>query len=374
MLARCGGWRDASRIMLTLLRILILVAIACAAVRPVAAQDYEAGFKAFRAGDYVQAAEIWRSLAESGDVRAQYGLGVLYERGSGDLATDLGRAANWYARAVEQGHPAAQNNLGLMFAQGRGVRRDPARAAELWRSAADSGHLMAQYNLGLAYYRGEGVQRDNRAALRWFRHAGENGLPDGQFAIGQMYRLGVVVDQDNAKALAWYRRAARQGHEKARAQARELAEAGWQAAELDVPAATVEEAAGTSAGPVPPADGASGGTAQSDSQSAGADDTAGDPATPASTVAAGAGSVSVWLGSLRSKAKARQHWDDMTQRFPDALAGADPRYRKVDLGENGTFFRVLAGGFADAAAARRTCEALRAKRASAFCKVIASGD
>ena len=252
MLARCGGWRDAGRIMLTLLRILTLVAIACAGVRPVAAQDYEAGFKAFRAGDHARAAEIWRPLAESGDMRAQYGLGVLYERGSGDLATDLAQAANWYARAVEQGHTAAQNNLGLMFAQGRGVKRDPARAANLWRSAADGGHLMAQYNLGLAYYRGEGVERDNPVALRWFRRAAENGLPDGQFAMGQMYRLGVVVDQDNGKALAWYRRAADQGHQKARTQARQLTEAGWRAAELDVPVNPArKEAVRASSGPMP---------------------------------------------------------------------------------------------------------------------------
>jgi hypothetical protein len=64
----------------------------------------------------------------------------------------------------------------------------------------------------------------------------------------------------------------------------------------------------------------------------------------------------------------------MTRRFGDVLDGASPRYTEVDLGDDGTFHRVLASGYPDAEAARQACEALRARDTSTFCKVVASGE
>jgi TPR repeat protein len=357
-------------VMQCVFRILPVVLVFLACLGGASAQDYEAGLKAFQAEIYARARDIWRPLADAGDAQAQYGLGVMYERGAGGIAADPSRAAHWYARAVGQDHPSAQNNLGLMFAQGRGVQRDPVRATRLWQSAAEAGHLMAQYNLGLAYYRGEGLERDNETALRWFRRAARSGLPDGQYAMGQMYRLGVVVGQDNARALAWYRRAAAQGHQKAESQAQALAEEGWQAAKLDVPAAGD---ANVGASPVVPKqavaralpDGSVRATERSSPAEAG---------TTGSSRGVRADGARIWLGSLRTRAKARQHWHDMLRRFPDALRGASPSYSEVDLGDNGTFYRVLAGGYPDSETARRACLALRAKEPSAFCKIVAGSE
>lgn len=349
------------------LRLLVagLAALLAAWSGPAPAQDYQAGFEAFQAGDYGRARDIWQPLADDGDARAQYGLGVLYERAGGDMAPDLDRAAHWYARAAGQGHPSARNNLALMFAQGRGVERNPRRATELWEQAAEAGHLMAQYNLGLAYYRGEGVARDHETAMRWFRRAAGNGLADGQYAMGQMHRLGVVVPQDDAKALAWYRRAAAQDHPQAAAQAEKLARKDVQAAELAAPEAAA--GAGKDHGMAPSAPGA--GAAPN---GGGAVAAAPADAAPAQTGDAGdAGdAVRIWLGSLDTREKARRHWRETAGRHPGSLAGADVRYAEVDLGEDGTFYRVLAGPYADAEAARKVCEAMRASRPSAFCKVM----
>ncbi|MEK9134276.1 MAG: hypothetical protein AAB333_05405, partial [Pseudomonadota bacterium] len=52
--------------------------------------NYEAGSAAYDAGDYDMALRIWKSLAEKGDVRAQRGMGKMYEKGRGvdrDFAT-----------------------------------------------------------------------------------------------------------------------------------------------------------------------------------------------------------------------------------------------------------------------------------------------
>ena len=56
-----------------------------------------------------------------------------------------------------RGTPDAQNNLGVMYANGEGVPEDDAEAVRWYRLAADQGDADAQYNLGVMYANGEGV-------------------------------------------------------------------------------------------------------------------------------------------------------------------------------------------------------------------------
>ena len=74
------------------------------------------------------------------------------------------------ARA-EQGYAAALNNLGIMYAGGRGVPQDDAEAVHWYRLAADQGVGIAQYNLGSMYAAGRGVPLDYVLAHMWFNLA-----------------------------------------------------------------------------------------------------------------------------------------------------------------------------------------------------------
>ena len=49
-------------------------------------------------------------------------------------------AVKWYRKAAEQGHAAAQNNLGAMYANGQGVARSDAEAVKWFRKAAEQGY------------------------------------------------------------------------------------------------------------------------------------------------------------------------------------------------------------------------------------------
>ncbi|MDJ0942039.1 MAG: SPOR domain-containing protein [Kiloniellales bacterium] len=193
-------------------RILPLFVLFLAAVSSAQAQTYRDGLEAFRAGQVEKAYEIWNPLAEAGDALAQFGLALIYERGSETIPQDLDAAVKWYELAVVQGVAAAQNNLGHMYSQGLGVQEDKARAVELWREAAKAGHSTAYYNLGLAYFRGDGTEKNEIEATRWFAQAADAGLKDGQFAIGEMYRLGIGTERNESRALGWYKLAAAQGH------------------------------------------------------------------------------------------------------------------------------------------------------------------
>ena len=133
--------------------------------------------------------------AEQGDADAQFNLGVMYEQGNG-VKKDYTQAAKWYRKAAEQGHADAQFNLGSMYANGEGVKQDDTQAVEWFRKAAEQGHAYAQNNLGLMYAKGEGVKQDYTQAVEWYRKAAEQGYDKAQFNLGVIYANGHGVKKD----------------------------------------------------------------------------------------------------------------------------------------------------------------------------------
>jgi TPR repeat protein len=112
---------------------------------------------------------------------------------------------------AEQGDAVAQNNLGLMYANGEGVPQDYVEAVRLYRLAVEQGDATAQYNLGSMYDNGTGVAEDDVEAVRLYRLAAEQGDADAHVNLGDMYRLGEGVPQDNVLAYMWANLAAAQG-------------------------------------------------------------------------------------------------------------------------------------------------------------------
>ena len=108
--------------------ILAAAALLTAASGPVSAADLlGTGAAAYDAGDYGEAAHIWRPLAEEGDAMAQFNMGLLHETGRG-VSEDPAQAAAWYERAALQGVPQAQYNLAVLHQAGRGVPQDGEEA------------------------------------------------------------------------------------------------------------------------------------------------------------------------------------------------------------------------------------------------------
>ncbi|KAJ1460631.1 hypothetical protein M885DRAFT_11192 [Pelagophyceae sp. CCMP2097] len=84
---------------------------------------------------------------------------------------DYETTALWYRRAAEQGYPAAQYNLGLLFNKGLGVAQSYAEAVKWCRLAAAQGEADALFNLGVSHVKGRGVSQDFDAALLQARAA-----------------------------------------------------------------------------------------------------------------------------------------------------------------------------------------------------------
>ena len=108
--------------------------------------DLQDGLDAHTRGDYKTAYKLWLPLAEQGNAKAQYNLGVMYEHSLG-VPQDYKEAFKWYRLAAEQGDADAQNNLGVMYNEGQGVPQDYKEAVKWWRLSAEQGDEQAQINL-----------------------------------------------------------------------------------------------------------------------------------------------------------------------------------------------------------------------------------
>jgi hypothetical protein len=135
-----------------------------------------AGVAAYKWGAYGIALREWRPLAEQGNAKAQYNLGLMYRNGHG-VPQDDAEAMGWWRKAAEQGNAGAQNNLGVMYRNGHGVPQDYAEAMGWYRKAAEQGYATAQHNLGVMYGKGLGVPQDEAQAYMWFKLASSTFLP-----------------------------------------------------------------------------------------------------------------------------------------------------------------------------------------------------
>ena len=66
---------------------------------------------------------------------------------------DYIEAMKWYHKAAVQGNTDAQNNLGSMYENGKGVPQNNAEAVTWYVVAAGQGNSHAQNNLGVMYRR-----------------------------------------------------------------------------------------------------------------------------------------------------------------------------------------------------------------------------
>ncbi len=121
----------------------VLLAVVVVLVAAPACTDYEAGKEAYYRGDYDTALKEWRPLAEQGDAHAQNNLGTMHEEGRG-VPQDYVQAHMWANLAASQGDATAQAFLGVMYQQGRGVPQDFV-LAHMWENlAAAQGHEPAR--------------------------------------------------------------------------------------------------------------------------------------------------------------------------------------------------------------------------------------
>jgi len=84
------------------------------------------------------------------------------------------------------------NSLGIMYARGIGVERDPQKSLTLFLTAASYRYPEAMINLATMYTSGIGTKRDNEVAYGWLRAAIVFGAADRALDIA-VSRLAVIA-------------------------------------------------------------------------------------------------------------------------------------------------------------------------------------
>ena len=89
---------------------------------------------------------------------------------------------------AEKGNSDVQYNLGLIYSNGEGVKKDLEEAIYWFKESASLNNVLAEYKLGYIYDNGLGVQKDSIKAYKYYLSAGQKGNADAQYKLGIFYR------------------------------------------------------------------------------------------------------------------------------------------------------------------------------------------
>lgn len=150
-----------------------------------------------RLEEEVKASRLLKLLADMGDARAQFEIGIVYND-----AKDFKSASQYYHLACEKNYGKAFSNLGWYYNMGIFVNQDNAKALELYSRGFKLGDVNSIYNLAMCYDKGIGVPRDIQYAsdLYWQGTLMGHKMSLNKLAI--CYKQGIGVRQDYDMA-AW---------------------------------------------------------------------------------------------------------------------------------------------------------------------------
>lgn len=145
----------------------------------------------------VQALVWYQKAANSGYYPAWLELARFHEQGLAGLQQDKKEAARFYGMAAseylvfsQKGEPMAQNQLGELYEQGKGVKKNMGEAIYWYRKAAGQQLAKAEFNLGRVYAEGIGVNRNEMLALRMMRDAVAHGSGEAKVVLERMEATG----------------------------------------------------------------------------------------------------------------------------------------------------------------------------------------
>jgi len=181
--------------------ILALAAVALTAVAA-SADSLQDGARYFQHADYNRALASWRPLAVQGNPVAQNNLGIMYLDGKG-VSQNTSEAVRYLSLSAAAGSSLGQNNLGGLYRDGKGVPRDYVRAAQWFSASASQGNSAGMYNLGLMYELGQGMKAEPFHAYMWYALAAEqNNIPNAAAHRDALWARMTVAAQRQAHGLA----------------------------------------------------------------------------------------------------------------------------------------------------------------------------
>ncbi len=168
-----------------------------------------------------QIVQLVQYAAERGHDRSQHVMGVLYYEGR-HVKKNMQESRYWLLKAANANHAKAQYLLGQIYANGLGIEQDFAIAENWFIKSATNGNLTAKLALADYYLKGFGGFHSNEKAFELYKELAETGSPHAQYYMGKFYMYGRMVDKDLQKAAHWFKKAANQNFQPAVIELRKL--------------------------------------------------------------------------------------------------------------------------------------------------------
>ncbi len=156
----------------------------------------------------------YRRAAEAGDTEAMQNVGEMYATGKG-TAQDYMKALEWYQKAANAGNTVAMIAIGKLCAGGKGVEQNFDVARQWYQAAADAGSTYGAALLGACYEKGEGIQQNYAEAFRRYQSAANAGSTIAMRNMSRLCAEGCGTVKDEKAALQWLEKAAKRGDTEA---------------------------------------------------------------------------------------------------------------------------------------------------------------
>ena len=151
-----------------------------------------------------------KKFADQGDALAQNNLSLLYYDGKG-VEKNLELAVYWWKKAAEQEDAESQYNLSRMYYNGEGVEKNLELAFYWTQQSAEQGYASAQLNLSRMYFNGKGIEKNLELAFFWIQKSAEQGDAFAQYNLSRMYSNGEGVEKNLKLAFYWTQQSAEHG-------------------------------------------------------------------------------------------------------------------------------------------------------------------
>ena len=120
------------------------------------------------------------------------------------------QAVTLLTEAANDGHAAAQNNLGHCYEFGKGVEKNESLALEWYKKSAAQNHSASYINLGYLQMK----HHEYHNAFEYFLKASKNGnCPQSWYYIGLMHEKGYFVPINSYLAFEYFEKASKLGHD-----------------------------------------------------------------------------------------------------------------------------------------------------------------
>jgi hypothetical protein len=181
------------------------------------AADFTQAVESYTKGNYIQAFNIFYTLAKEDDEKAQYNVGLMYAQGLG-VQKDMSKAVKWYEKSATQGNAFAQYNLAQYYHYQGSTDTHAYAKAKYWYEKCVKNEVKESYNnLGALYLEGLGVPKDEVKAFELFKQGADKLDASASINVALLYAWGKHVSHDKMKAYDYLKTALKQGRIEAEA-------------------------------------------------------------------------------------------------------------------------------------------------------------